>query len=263
MRLGAGLAVVTGGASGLGRAAAQALLAKGNDVLIADANPEVGNATAAELGATFIECDVTNPDGVTATFQAADELGPLRVLVHCAGGGSAVRVLNLDGTQGRLSDFENVVRLNMCGTFDVLRHAAFRMAALEPLDGDRGVCVLTSSIAGYEGQGSQVAYGASKAGIIGMTLPAARDLSRHQIRVAAIAPGLFDTAMLTGLSDDTRGAMEDAVPHPARLGSAEEFALSVMHIVENGYLNGTCLRLDGGIRLGSVETMWGTQLRRN
>jgi NAD(P)-dependent dehydrogenase (short-subunit alcohol dehydrogenase family) len=262
MRTGDGVALVTGGASGLGRATVEALLAAGYLVLIADANAALGASVAAELGVSFAPCDITDPASVEAAFRQLDALGPLRVLVHCAGGGSPVRVLNHDGSPAHLDDFARIVSLNLVGTFDVLRQAATRMAVLDPIDGERGVCVLTSSIAAFEGQAGQVAYAASKAGIVGMTLPAARDLSRYGVRVATVAPGLFDTAMLGGLTDDVRHAMEAAVPHPARLGHADEFAMSVMHVVQNGYFNGTCLRLDGAIRLGDVEAIWGNQIRR-
>lgn len=265
MRAGQGVAVVTGGASGLGRAAAAALVAAGQRVLLLDRNAEQLEAAADELGSAVFHavCDVTSADDVQAAFRHADALGPLRVLVHCAGGGSAVRVLEPDGSPASREDFSRVVRLNVIGTFDVLRQAATRMAALEPLDGDRGVCVLTASIAGFEGQAAQVAYAAAKAGVIGMTLPAARDLSHHAIRVVTIAPGMFDTPMLASLAPETRQAMEAAVPHPARLGRSEEFASTVMHVIENGIINGTCIRLDGAVRLGSVETLWGGQLRRD
>jgi NAD(P)-dependent dehydrogenase (short-subunit alcohol dehydrogenase family) len=205
---------------------------------------------------------VLEPDSVADAFAAADELGPLRILVHCAGGGTAVRVLHDDGTPASRDAFANIVNLNLVGTFDVLRNAATRMARHQPIDGDRGVCVLTSSIAAYEGQAAQVAYASAKAGIVGMTLAAARDLSRFGIRVATIVPGLFDTPMLEGLSPETRAAMNAAVPHPARLGSADEFARTALHIIDNGILNGECIRLDGALRLSGVETMWGNQLVR-
>jgi NAD(P)-dependent dehydrogenase (short-subunit alcohol dehydrogenase family) len=264
MRRGQGVAVVTGGASGLGRATATALASSGNQVLLVDRNADHLKAVAREFGpaVAYAVCDVTNADEVEAAFRRADALGPLRILVHCAGGGNAVRVLEPDGSPASREDFSHVVRLNVIGTFDVLRRAATRMAALEPLDGDRGVCVLTASIAGFEGQAAQVAYATAKAGVIGMTLPAARDLSHHAIRVVTIAPGMFDTPMLAGLTPETRQGMEASVPHPARLARSEEFASTVTHVIENGIINGTTIRLDGALRLGGVETMWGEQLRR-
>jgi NAD(P)-dependent dehydrogenase (short-subunit alcohol dehydrogenase family) len=265
MRIGDGVAVVTGGAAGLGRATATALAAAGNQVLLVDRNTDQLEAVVGELGpaVSYAICDVTKADEVEAAFRQAEALGPLRILVHCAGGGNALRVLEPDGSPASLEDFSHVVNLNVIGTFDVLRRAATRMAALEPLDGDRGVCVLTASIAGLEGQAAQVAYATAKAGVIGMTLPAARDLSHHAIRVVTIAPGMFDTPMLAGLTPETREGLEASVPHPARLARSEEFASTVTHVIENGIINGTCIRLDGALRLGSVETMWGEQLRRD
>lgn len=264
MRLGQGVAVVTGGASGLGFATARALVTAGQTVALVDRNAARLAEAVEELGpaATAISCDITCPEDVERTFQSVDMIGPIRVLVHCAGGGNAVRVLDVGGQPASREAFASIVELNLVGTFDVLRHAAARMALNETRDGDRGVCVLTSSIAGLEGQAAQVAYGAAKAGIVGMTLPAARDLSHHAIRVVTIVAGMFDTPMLAGLTPDTRHAMESAVPHPSRLGHADEFASTVAHVIENGFLNGTCIRLDGAIRLGSVETLWGEQLRR-
>lgn len=265
MRLGQGVALVTGGASGLGLASAHRLARSGNTVVVLDRHADRRANLTSELGpgAVGINCDITDTRDVEAAFQRVDDIGPLRILVHCAGGGNAVRVLEPDGQPASRDAFADIVTLNLVGTFDVLRQAATRMASNSELDGDRGVCVLTSSIAALEGQAAQVAYAAAKAGIVGMTLPAARDLSHHAIRVVTIAAGMFDTPMLAGLTPATREAMESAVPHPSRLGHAEEFASTVVHVIENGFMNGTVIRLDGAIRLGSVETLWGQQLRRD
>ena len=255
-------AVVTGGASGLGFATAQHLIERGARVVITDRDGPSGTRATEQLGpaASFVAGDVTDSTSIARVLDTAVSWGPLRAVVHCAGGGAPVRVLSAEGAAVPLEDFRRVVELNLVGTFDVLCQAAERMVANDPLDGDRGVIVLTSSIAAYEGQAAQQAYASSKAGIIGMTLPAARDLSRYAIRVCTIAPGLFDTAMLTGLSEETRNRMGEAVPHPKRLGAAAEFAGLAGHIIENGMLNGESIRLDGAIRLAAVETMWGNQL---
>jgi NAD(P)-dependent dehydrogenase (short-subunit alcohol dehydrogenase family) len=257
------VALVTGAASGLGKAAAEHLVHRGATVVLTDRDLSAGRLVASALGerAVFMPGDVTDTRAVAAALDTATELGPLRVLIHCAGGGRPVRVLSPTRHPSPLDDFQRIVELNLVGTYDVLRQATARMASNEPMDGDCGVCVLTSSIAAFEGQSAQVAYAASKAGIVGMTLPAARDLSRHKIRVCTIAPGIFDTGMLSGLADETREAMSAAVPHPARLGTAEEYALLAIHIVENGMLNGECIRLDGALRLTGVDTMWGTELQ--
>lgn len=262
MDISAGVSLVTGGASGLGRAAAEAIARRGGSVVIADRNAELAQRVSDEIGGGVqaVGFDVTDPESVADLFGAIDEIGTLRVLVNSAGGGRPVRVLDESGRPGDLKDFNDVVRLNLSGSYDVLRQSASRMAANDPVDGERGVCVMTSSIAAFDGQAAQVAYAASKSAIVGLTLPAARDLSRFGIRVATIAPGYFDTAMLTGLPTETKQAMADAVPQPSRLGRPAEFASAALLVIENGYLNGTTFRLDGAIRLGSVETQWGAQL---
>ena len=258
------VALVTGAASGLGRATAEQLLRRGAQVVLADRNREVGLAVA-ELGerAALVECDITKSQDIEVALDVATRLGSLRVVVHCAGGATPVRILSANGEPTALEDFRAIVDLNLVGTFDVLRQASARMASNEVADGDRGVFVLTSSIAAYEGQSDQVAYAAAKAGIVGMTLAAARDLSRYSIRVCTIVPGMFDTGMMTGLSEPTRELMSAAVPHPSRLGRPDEYAQLAIHIVENPMLNGECIRLDGAFRLSGVDTAWGNELKKS
>jgi NAD(P)-dependent dehydrogenase (short-subunit alcohol dehydrogenase family) len=220
-------AVVTGGASGLGLATARRLLAYGaGSVVIADLPGSEGAARVAELGekATFVPADVRDADAVAAVIDRAEQGGPLRVLVHCAGRGGAVRLVNRDGSPGSLEAYSEVVGVNLIGSFNVLRLAAASMAANEPLDGDRGVCILTASVAAFEGQIGQIPYASSKAGIVGMTLVAARDLASRGIRVCTIAPGTFDTPLLGRLSQDVRESLARSVPHPSRLGEPDEYA---------------------------------------
>lgn len=246
-----GIGVVTGGASGLGLATARRLLAKGMQVVIADLPTSKGAEVAAELGdaARFVPADVSNADQMTAVFDQALALGPVRALVHCAGRGGPVRLLDRDGKPGSLADFENIIRINLIGTFNTLRLAAAAMARNEPVNGDRGACVLTASIAGYEGQIGQIPYASSKAGVIGMTIVAARDLAQRGIRVCTIAPGVFDTPILARLPENVKASLGAAVPHPPRLGQADEFALLALHILENPMLNGETIRLDGALRM--------------
>jgi NAD(P)-dependent dehydrogenase (short-subunit alcohol dehydrogenase family) len=186
---------------------------------------------------------------MTAVFDTAEEFGPLRVVVHCAGRGGAVRLVNKDGTPGSLDTYADVVEINLVGTFNVLRLAAARMAVNEPLGGDRGVCVLTASVAAFEGQIGQIPYASSKAGIVGMTIVAARDLAGRGIRVCTIAPGTFDTPLLNRLSEDVLASLAKTVPHPSRLGEPDEYAKLALHIIDNGMLNGETIRLDGAIRM--------------
>jgi NAD(P)-dependent dehydrogenase (short-subunit alcohol dehydrogenase family) len=245
-------AVVTGGASGLGLATARRLLAYGaGSVVIADLPGSQGAARAAELGekATFVPADVRDADAVAAVIDRAEQGGPLRVLVHCAGRGGAVRLVNRDGSPGSLEAYSEVIGVNLIGSFNVLRLAAASMAANEPLDGDRGVCILTASVAAFEGQIGQIPYASSKAGIVGMTLVAARDLASRGIRVCTIAPGTFDTPLLGRLSQDVRESLARSVPHPSRLGEPDEYASLAMAIVSNSMLNGETIRLDGAIRM--------------
>ena len=244
-------AVVTGAASGLGWATAEGLHAAGAKVLLLDLPQSEGAAKAARLGdnAAFAPADVTEESQVEQALDAAERLGPIRALVHCAGRGGPLRILDKEGRPGDQAHYEAIVRVNLFGTFNVLRLTAARMAALPPQDGDRGVCVLTASIAAFEGQVGQIPYASSKAGIVGMTLVAARDLAQRQIRVCSVAPGVFDTPMLARVPAAAREALAATVPHPARLGSGEDFARLAVHIIENPMLNGETIRLDGALRM--------------
>ena len=244
-------AVVTGGASGLGLATARLLAERGVSVVLADINEEQGQARAAELGpnARFVKADVCDTDDMNRVYDAAEALGPLRALVHCAGRGGPVRLVEKDGSPGSLEKYESIVRLNLIGTFNVLRLAAVRMAKNEPIEGERGACVLTASVAGYEGQIGQIPYASAKAGIIGMTLVAARDLATKFVRVCTIAPGIFDTPILDKLPQAVKDSLAASIPNPARLGRPHEFAMLAASILENPMLNGETIRLDGAIRM--------------
>ena len=247
MQISGANAFVAGGASGLGAATARRLASEGATVTIADLNEEKGNALAQEIGATFVTCDVTDEDQVKAAVEAAGE--DLRISVTCAGIGWAQKTTGKRGPHD-LMPFETVVRVNLIGTFNVLRHAATAMLANEPDDGGEcGVCINTASIAAYDGQIGQIAYAASKGGVVGMTLPAARDLASARIRVVTIAPGLFDTPLLAALPQEARDALGASVPHPARLGDVDEYAALAAHVVENPMLNGEVIRLDGALRM--------------
>jgi 3-hydroxyacyl-CoA dehydrogenase / 3-hydroxy-2-methylbutyryl-CoA dehydrogenase len=252
MRIEGSGALVAGGASGLGAAAATRLHSAGAHVVIADMNSSLGEALAAELGerAAFVAADVTDPDAVRQTVSTAIALPvPLRIAVSCAGIGWAGRVVGRTGAH-RLEPFENVIRVNLIGTFNVLRLAAAAMIENEPTQsGERGVCVNTASIAAFDGQIGQIAYSASKGGIVSMTLPAARDLAPAGIRVCAIAPGTFDTPLLANLPEDAREALRTVVPFPQRFGRPDEFGALVQQIVENEMLNGEVIRLDGALRM--------------
>ena len=243
--------VVTGGASGLGLATSRRLVDAGAHVVIADLPSSAGENVAAELGdqARFVAADVRSEAEVAAALDAAEAAGPLRCVIHCAGRGGAVRLVEKDGSAGSLELYSEVVAVNLIGTFNVLRLAAARMAKNEPQDGDRGVCVLTASVAAYEGQIGQIPYASSKAGIVGMTIVAARDLASKQIRVCTIAPGTFDTPLLARLPEEVKASLAETVPHPSRLGAPDEYAKLALHIVENGMLNGETIRLDGAIRM--------------
>jgi len=244
-------AVVTGGASGLGLASVKRLLDAGAQVTIIDLPDSAGEEVAAGLGeqAGFAAADITDTDQVNAALDAAEVRGPIRAVIHCAGVGGPVRLVDKDGNPGSIESYTRTININLIGTFNVLRLAAARMAKNEPLDGDRGACVLTASVAGYEGQIGQIPYASSKAGIIGMTIVAARDLAGKQIRVCTIAPGTFDTPLLARLPDEVKDSLGQAVPHPSRLGDPDEFAQLAVHIVENPMLNGETIRLDGAIRM--------------
>jgi 3-hydroxyacyl-CoA dehydrogenase/3-hydroxy-2-methylbutyryl-CoA dehydrogenase len=252
MRIEGAGALVVGGASGLGEATTRRLHADGARVTIADVNAEKGDALAAELGTgvQFIAADVTKADEVEAAVEAAAELGGgLRISVHCAGVGWAERTVTKRGPH-QLEFFEKVIQINLIGTFNALRFAATKMASNDPDDeGERGVCVNTASIAAYDGQIGQIAYSASKGGVVGMTLPAARDLSSLGIRVNTIAPGLFDTPLLAALPQEARDELGRGVPFPKRLGRPDEYADLAAHIVGNTMLNGEVIRLDGALRM--------------
>ncbi|WP_420393034.1 SDR family NAD(P)-dependent oxidoreductase [Acuticoccus sp.] len=250
MEIAGQVAVVTGGASGLGLATVERLVARGAKVVVADL-AEAGAAEAERLGEAvrFVTADVTETAPMEAVFDAAAELGTLRAVVHCAGGGGALRILDRDGNPGSLEHYERIIRLNLIGSFNVLRLGAARMARTEPVDEERGVVVMTASVAAYEGQIGQIPYASSKAGIVGMTIVAARDLAGKQIRVNTIAPGIFDTPLLARLPQNVRDSLGAMVPHPRRLGRPEEFAMTACHIIENAMLNGETIRLDGAIRM--------------
>jgi NAD(P)-dependent dehydrogenase (short-subunit alcohol dehydrogenase family) len=243
-------ALVVGGASGLGEATARRLHGQGAAVTIADVNAEKGEALAAELGVAFVACDVREEDQVQAAVDGAAQAdGGLRISVCCAGTGWAQKVAGSRGPHA-LEPFAVIIAINLIGTFNVLRLAASAMLGNEPLeDGERGVCVNTASIAAYDGQVGQVAYSASKGGVVGMTLPAARDLASAGIRVVTIAPGLFDTPLLAALPQESRDSLGKSIPWPPRLGLPSEYAQLAAHIVENRMLNGEVIRLDGALRM--------------
>ncbi len=252
MRIEGTSALVAGGASGLGEATARALVDAGASVTIADLNAERGEALATELGdaAEFVVADVTDPEAVAAAVgRAAEGEGGLRISVCCAGVGWAERVAHKGGPHN-LEMFSKVISINLIGTFNVLSHAASAMSANEPdEEGERGVCVNTASIAAFDGQIGQIAYSASKGGVAGMTLPAARDMASRGVRVMTIAPGLFDTPMLAALPEEHRQALGAGIPFPSRLGRPEEYARLVTDIAGNTMLNGETIRLDGALRM--------------
>ena len=252
MKIEGKVALVTGGASGLGLAAATTLHDGGASVVIVDLPSSNGETVAKELGdrARFSPADVTSESEVQeAVATAANDFGGLHIVVNCAGVGFPGRVLTRDGAPNDLDRFEFVVRVNLIGTFNVIRLAAAQIAEQEPDGEERGVIINTASIAAFDGQIGQAAYSASKGGIVGMTLPIARDLATKQIRCVSIAPGTFDTPMLAGLPDEARAKLAEAIPHPRRLGRPEEYGALVRHIVENAALNGETIRLDGALRM--------------
>ncbi|WP_030933867.1 3-hydroxyacyl-CoA dehydrogenase [Streptomyces sp. NRRL B-24720] len=248
MQINGSSALVTGGASGLGRATAERLAANGAHVVIFDLPSSDGAAVAKEIGATFVAGDVTDPAAVTAAVEAATALAPLRITVNCAGIGGAGRTVGKDGPYD-LDRFRKVVEVNLIGTFNVIRLAAHAMTGNEPVDGDRGVIVNTASVAAYDGQIGQCSYSASKGGIVGMTLPIARDLAKSNVRVMTIAPGLFETPLLGRLPQEARDSLGAQVPHPSRLGLPVEYAQLAEAIITNPMLNGETIRLDGAIRM--------------
>lgn len=241
------VAVVTGGASGLGLATTKRLLDAGAQVVVLDLR---GEEAVAELGdrAHFAQTDVTDEDGVTKALDLAESLGPVRINVNCAGIGNAIKTLSKDGPFP-LKGFKKVVEVNLFGTFNVLRLAAERIAKTEPVGEERGVIINTASVAAFDGQIGQAAYSASKGGVVGMTLPIARDLARELIRVVTIAPGLFKTPLLGSLPEEAQQSLGKQVPHPARLGDPDEYGALAVHIIENPMLNGEVIRLDGAIRM--------------
>lgn len=247
--------LITGGGSGLGAATAKTLVEAGARVLLADVNAEAGAARVAELGegrARFVRTDVTSEaDGRAAVEAALESFGALHGLANCAGVAPAEKVLGRNGPHG-LDSFARAININLVGSFNMLRLAAEAMARNEPdAGGERGVIVNTASVAAFDGQIGQAAYTASKAGVVGMTLPIARELARHGIRVMTIAPGIFETPMMAGMPQEVRDALGASVPFPPRLGRPDEFAALVRHIVENSMLNGEVIRLDGAIRMAA------------
>ena len=243
------VAIVVGGAAGRGEATVRALQGRGARVTIADVNADKGEQLASELGAPFVACDVRDEGQVQAAVEAAAAQGPLRIAVCCAGTGWAQKVASSKGPHPLLP-FETIVSINLIGTFNVLRFAATAMIGTEPLqDGERGACVNTASIAAFDGQVGQIAYSASKGGVVAMTLPAARDLAQYGVRVNTIAPGLFDTPLLAALPEEARQKLGAGVPFPQRLGEPAEYAELACHLVENRMLNGETIRLDGALRM--------------
>jgi NAD(P)-dependent dehydrogenase (short-subunit alcohol dehydrogenase family) len=247
MKIKDAVAVVTGGASGLGLATTKRLLDAGAQVVVIDLR---GEDAVRELGdrARFVETDVTDEAGVSSALDVAESLGPLRINVNCAGIGNAIKTLSKDGPFP-LDGFKKVIGVNLIGTFNVLRLAAQRIAKTEPIGEERGVIINTASVAAFDGQIGQAAYSASKGGVVGMTLPIARDLSRELIRVMTIAPGLFKTPLLGSLPEEAQKSLGKQVPHPARLGDPDEYGALAVHIIENPMLNGEVIRLDGAIRM--------------
>lgn len=242
------VAVVTGGASGLGLATTKRLLDAGAQVVVIDLK---GEEVVAELGdrAKFVATDVTDEAGVTEALDVAESLGPVRINVNCAGIGNAIKTLSKNGAFP-LDGFRKVVEVNLIGTFNVIRLSAERIAKTDALKGEeRGVIINTASVAAFDGQIGQAAYSASKGGVVGMTLPIARDLSRELIRVCTIAPGLFKTPLLGSLPEEAQKSLGQQVPHPARLGDPDEYGALAVHIIENPMLNGEVIRLDGAIRM--------------
>lgn len=244
--------IVSGGASGLGEACVRMLVAGGAKVVVADLAKDAGVQLAAELGdaVRFVECDVADGAALQKAVDAAMQFGPLGGAVACAGIAPAARVIGRDGPHD-LALFEKVLRVNLVGTFNLLRLAAAAMSKNEPTaDGERGVVVLTASIAAEEGQIGQAAYAASKGGVAALTLPAARELAKVGVRVVTVAPGMFDTPLLAAMSDEVRTSLAAQIPYPSRFGRPEEFAGLVRHLIDNAYVNGTIVRLDGAARMG-------------
>jgi NAD(P)-dependent dehydrogenase (short-subunit alcohol dehydrogenase family) len=243
-------AIVTGGASGLGAASAEMLAEAGAKVAILDVNDDGARAIAKKTGGLAVHCDVTDADGTAAAIAAArGKHGAARILINCAGVGPAKRIVGRDGPMP-LADFERVIQINLIGTFNALRLAGADMQALEPLqDGERGIIICTASVAAYEGQIGQAAYAASKGGVVGLVMPAAREFAQFGIRVNAIAPGIFATPMLHALPEAAQQSLAASVPFPKLLGQPPQYAALVRHMIENRYLNGEVVRLDGALRM--------------
>lgn len=244
-------ALVTGGGSGLGEATARELARLGAQVAVLDVNLANAERVAAEIGGVGIACDITHTDSLQAALaQAAAAHGPARILMNIAGIGTAKRLLNKEGQPAPLEDFAKVVNVNLIGSYNAARLFAAECAKLAPLeDGERGVMLFTASVAAFDGQVGQQAYSASKGGLVGMTLPMARDLAQYGIRVCTIAPGLFSTPLMKTLPEAVQASLAASIPFPARLGKPEEFAQLAAHIVTNGHLNGEVIRLDGALRM--------------
>lgn len=250
MEIASAAAIVTGGASGLGAATARRLAASGVKVVLVDIQDDLGDAVAEQVGGAYVHADVTDADQVQGAVVAATEMGPLRVLVNCAGIAPPARTLNRDGEPHELRHFERVIAINLVGSFNCIRLAAAAMAQTEPLDhNERGAIVNTASVAAFDGQIGQAAYAASKGGIVGMTLPIARDLSAIGVRVNTIAPGIMDTPMLAGLPEAAKESLGEQVLYPKRLGTTGEFAELAHFLIAHSYMNGETVRMDGGIRM--------------
>ena len=251
MQIQAHAAIVTGGASGLGEATARELARLGARVAILDVNTALAEQVAADIGGIACHCDITSTDSVTAALaRAAQAHGPARILMNIVGIGSAKRIVGKDGNPAPLEDFARVVQVNLIGSYNISRLFAAECARLAPLDGgERGVMVFTASVAAFDGQVGQQAYSASKGGLVGMTLPMARDLAQHGIRVCTVAPGLFATPLLRSLPEPVQASLAASIPFPPRLGKPSEFAELACHIVTNGHLNGEVIRLDGALRM--------------
>lgn len=243
-------AIVTGGASGLGKATAAMLVANGAKVAILDLNEDAANAAAQDIGAAAFALNVADDAAVAAALEAAEQAhGVARILVNCAGIAPASKTVGKENAPHPLDIFRRTIEVNLIGSFNLISKFAARAAAAQDVEGERAVIVNTASVAAYDGQIGQAAYSASKGGIVGMTLPIARDLAQSRIRVCTIAPGLFLTPLLKGLSDEARASIGAQVPHPSRLGQPDEYAQLALHIIENPMLNGETIRLDGGIRM--------------
>ncbi len=242
--------MVTGGASGLGAATSRLLAASGAKVAILDKNYSLAQEIADEINGLAVACDVADePSSINAIAAAREKHGASRILINCAGVGGPTRIVGKQGPMP-LSDFEKIIKVNLVGSFNMMRLCAADMISLPPLDeGERGVIISTASVAAYEGQIGQASYAASKGGIVSLTLPAAREFAQFGVRVNAIAPGLFSTPLLEGLSEEAKQSLSAAIPYPKRLGQAQEFAKLVLHIVENNYINGEVIRIDGALRM--------------